>query len=539
VHRTGHLDTFARDRLPPPEQLPTFLLDTLDFAYPERLNCVPRLLDRWVEEGHGDASCLIGAETSWSYGETAERVNRIARVLVDAFGLVAGNRVLLRAPNSPMLAAICLAVFKAGGIAVITVPVLRPRELAAPIAKAQPRLALCDARLLADLEAARTFSPGIERVVTFGAPDAELERLIEAASSDFTAADTADDDVCLLAFTSGTTGGPKATVHFHRDILAIADSYGRHVLRATAADRCIGSPPLAFTYGLGGLLIFPLAVGAATVLLEQGSPDALREAIPRFGATVLFTAPTAYRALLARARPAELASLRVCVSAGEPLSAATFGAWREATGLAILDGIGSTEMLHIFIGSPAERTRAGATGLVVPGYEARVVDAAGREVPRGTAGLLAVRGPTGCRYLDDARQASYVRGGWNLTGDTYVQDADGYFWYQARADDMIVSSGYNIAGPEVEAALLTHPAVAECAVVGAPDAERGMLVTAYVVLREGFAPDAALVRALQDHVKTEIAPYKYPRAVRFRAALPKTPTGKVQRAVLRAEAAAG
>jgi 2-aminobenzoate-CoA ligase len=533
------LDTFARDSLPPAELWPDLLLDGPQFAYPERLNCVSVLLDRWIAQGQGERPCLIAPGGAWTYRELAERVNRIANVLVGRLGLVSGNRVLLRAANTPMLVAAYLAVIKAGGVAVATMPLLRSRELAPAIDVARIGLALCDARLLHELEMARVVAPGLQRIVAFG-DDAEgsLEAMMAQASPHFEACDTAADDVCLLGFTSGTTGGPKATMHFHRDVLAIADAYGRRVLRATAEDRFIGSPPLAFTFGLGGLVVFPMSLGASAVLIEKAGPDELLAAIERFRASVLFTAPTAYRAMLGSLRDADLSSLRICVSAGETLPLPTFEAWKAATGISLMDGIGATEMLHIFIASPPEQIRPGATGRVVPGYEARVVDAQGREAPRGTPGDLAVRGPTGCRYLNDSRQSRYVRDGWNMTGDTFIQDEDGYFWFQARSDDMIVSAGYNISGPEVELSLAGHGAVAECAVVGAPDPRRGAIVKAFVVLRPGFQPDAALVRALQDHVKGDIAPYKYPRAIEFRAALPKTPSGKIQRSVLRKEAEA-
>jgi len=539
VQRSGHLDTFTRDSLPPAPLWPDFLLDGPQFAYPERLNCVSALLDRWIAEGLGGRPCLIAPGGAWTYGELAERVNRIANVLVGRLGLVSGNRVLLRAANTPMLVAIYLAVMKAGGVAVATMPLLRAPELAQAIDAACIGLALCDARLLGELEAARELAPALTRIVAFGdGGEGSLEAMMALASPHFEACDTAADDVCLLGFTSGATGGPKATMHFHRDVLAIADSYGREVLRATAQDRFIGSPPLAFTFGLGGLVVFPMAVGASSVLIEKAGPAKLLEAIGRFRATILFTAPTAYRAMLGSLGEADLSSLRIGVSAGETLPLPTFEAWKAATGMSLMDGIGATEMLHIFIASPPEEIRPGATGRVVPGYEAKVIDAQGREAPRGTPGDLAVRGPTGCRYLNDSRQTRYVRNGWNFTGDTFIQDDDGYFWFQARSDDMIVSAGYNIAGPEVELSLAGHAAVAECAVIGAPDAERGAIVKAFVVLRPGFAPDAALARALQDHVKADIAPYKYPRAIEFRAALPKTPSGKIQRAVLRREAEA-
>jgi 2-aminobenzoate-CoA ligase len=532
---SAHLDTFARDNLPPRAQWPDFLFDLPELKYPDRMNCAVELLDRWVASGEGDRPCLISPTESLSYAQVAERVNRIANVLTRDLGLLPGHRVLLRGPNSPMMVAAYLAVIKAGGIVVATMPLLRAKEIAYPITKAKIRLALCDHRLAEDMEKARPLAGELERVVYWGsgAPDALEALMAKPGYETFAACDTASDDVCLIAFTSGTTGEPKGTMHFHRDMLATCDSYGRHVLRADARDRFMGSPPLAFTFGLGGLVLFPLHVGAATILLERAGPDDLLAAVAKFGATVCFTAPTAYRAMLAKLGEHDISSLRKCVSAGETLPQATFDAWHAATGIKILDGIGATEMLHIFIGSPEHEIRPGATGRPVPGYEARVVDAGGNEVPPNTLGRLAVRGPTGCRYLADKRQRTYVCDGWNITGDTYLMDADGYFWYQARSDDMIVSAGYNIAGPEVETALLTHPAIAECGVVGAPDAERGQIVKAYVVLRPGHTGDAALTKLLQDYVKANIAPYKYPRAIEYVAALPRTQTGKLQRFELR------
>ena len=537
--RTAQVDSFIRDRLPPAEQWPVLLLDRPEFRYPDRLNCVTELLDRWVESGAGERPSLISPNESLSYGELAGRVNRIANVLTERFGLLPGNRVLLRAANNPMLVAVYLAVMKAGGIAVATMPLLRARELAYPVEKARIRLAICDARLGEEMEKARALAPALERILYFGGEgEDDLLRLMPAASPGFTACDTASDDVCLIGFTSGTTGEPKGTIHFHRDVLAIADGYSRQVLRPVAEDRFIGSPPLAFTFGLGGLVVFPLRAGASAVLLEKATPDDLLAAIDRYGATITFTAPTAYRAMLAKMGAGSLKSLRKCVSAGETLPKPIFDAWLERTGIKLMDGIGATEMLHIFIAAREEEIHPGATGVPVPGYEARVVDAAGEEVPRGTPGRLAVRGPTGCRYLDDPRQLHYVQNGWNMTGDTYIQDSDGYFWFQARSDDMIICSGYNIAGPEVEVALLSHPDVVECAVIGVPDPERGMVPKAFIVLAPGRIGDAAMVKALQEHVKAEIAPYKYPRTIEFRSALPKTHSGKLQRFRLREEAAA-
>jgi 2-aminobenzoate-CoA ligase len=534
--KSGHVDTFARDNLPPREQWPEFRFDLPELQYPDRLNCVTEWVDRWVAAGEGARTCMISPSETLTYAQFHERVNRIANVLTRDLGMVPGNRVLLRGPNNPMMVAAYFAVIKAGGVVVATMPLLRAKELAYPLAKAKIALALCDSRLADEMEKAKAQSADLKQIVYWG--NAGLEPLMaKPGYENFTACDTASDDVCLIAFTSGTTGEPKGTMHFHRDMLAICDSYAKHVLRAERSDRFTGSPPLAFTFGLGGLVLFPLRIGASTVLLEQAGPDQLLDAIQKYKITVPFTAPTAYRAMLGKLKDFDISSLRKCVSAGETLPKATFEAWEKATGIKILDGIGATEMLHIFIGSPEHEVRAGSTGKPVAGYEARILDDDGNVAKPGTVGRLAVRGPTGCRYLADPRQAKYVQNGWNVTGDTYLMDEDGYFWYQARSDDMIISAGYNIAGPEVEAALLTHASVAECGVVGCPDEERGQIVKAYVVLRAGVAGDAAMVKALQDHVKATVAPYKYPRAVEFVTELPKTQTGKLQRFELRKMAA--
>jgi 2-aminobenzoate-CoA ligase len=537
--RSAHVDTFARDNLPARGQWPEFLFKLPELNYPDRLNCVSAFVDDWVAAGEGARDCLISPTERLSYGDLAERVNRIANVLTRDLGVVPGNRVLLRGPNSPMMVAAYFAVIKAGAVVVATMPLLRAKEIAFPLTKAEIRLALCDIRLADEMEKARPLAPGLERIVYWGSGAADsLEAMMKKDGYErFAACDTASDDVCLIAFTSGTTGVPKGTMHFHRDMLAICDTFGKYVLRADRDDRLIGSPPIAFTFGLGGLVLFPLRVGATTILLERASPDDLLPAIANLRATICFTAPTAFRAMLGKLANFDLSSLRKCVSAGETLPAATFEAWAAATGIRIIDGLGSTEMLHIFIGSREEDMRPGATGKPVPGYEARVIDEAGRETPTGAPGRLAVRGPTGCRYLGDKRQSEYVQNGWNVTGDTYIKDGDGYFRYQARSDDMIISAGYNIAGPEVETVLLTHPAVAECGVVGQPDDERGQIVKAYVVLNQGFAPDAALTRTLQDYVKAAVAPYKYPRAVDYVPNLPRTETGKLQRFELRRRAA--
>jgi 2-aminobenzoate-CoA ligase len=527
---SAHLDTFARDRLPLPHLMPEFLFELPALQFPEQLNCAWELLDRHVAQGHGERVCLRAPGMIWTYRDLQEQANRIAHVLVGELGLVPGNRVLLRAANHPMLAACWFGVIKAGGIAVATMPLLRAKELKDVLDIAQCSHALCDTALARELEAAAQLCPQLRQLRYFNTRDSHgLEQAMQRQSRGFTNVDTAADDTCLLAFTSGTTGVPKATMHFHRDVLAVCRCWPPHVLRARPDDVFIGSPPLAFTFGLGGLLLFPMSIGASTVLLEKAAPAQLLDGIRDFGATVLFTAPTSYRTLAAHGEALRGTRLRKCVSAGEALPAATRELWREATGLEIIDGLGTTELLHIFISADEAHSRPGATGLAVPGYRAEVVDDADEPVPPGTVGRLRVKGPTGCRYLDDARQASYVRNGWNYTGDAYSQDVDGYFHFHARTDDMIVSAGYNIAAPEVEEALLRHPAVAECGVIGVPDAERGQVVKAFVVLRPGYQGDAVMGRVLQDFVKQAIAPYKYPRAIAFLDALPRTATGKLQR----------
>ncbi|MEM7696712.1 MAG: AMP-binding protein [Pseudomonadota bacterium] len=529
---SGHTDTFARDNLPPADQWPVF--ENLEaLAYPDRLNVAVELIDRHVAEGRGDRLALIGEAGTHTFAELKRLVDKIANHLV-ANGLEPGNRVLLRSANSPMMAAVYFAILKAGGIVVATMPLLRAKELAVIIDKGAIAMAVCDASLAHELAGA--CAGRSVKTLHFGTP--EWDAALNAAPDTFAPCDTASDDVCLIGFTSGTTGVPKGTMHFHRDMLAICDCYAADCLRAVPDDRFIGSPPLAFTFGLGGLVLFPWRIGAAAILVEKVAPDDLMAAVAKHRASVMFTAPTAYRAMLQKRDDHDLSSLRTCVSAGEALPKATFDAWKAATGITILDGIGATEMLHIFIAAPEAAVRPGATGKPVRHYRAKVIDETGNECPDGSPGRLAVRGPTGCRYLADPRQADYVAGGWNITGDTYIRDGDGYFWYQARSDDMIISAGYNIAGPEVEAGLLTHPAVAEAGVVAAPDPDRGQIAKAYVVLKPGVSDDGALVRALQDHVKAELAPYKYPRAVTFVDALPRTETGKLQRFALRERAKA-
>ncbi len=531
---SAHTDTFARDHLPPATQQPDYLFDLPALQFPAQLNCADELLDRPVREGRGARLCIQAPGVRWTYADLQARANRIANVLVHEMGVVPGNRVLLRAPNNPMMAACWFGVMKVGAIAVATMPMLRAKELTQMIVKAEVSHALCDAALADELRLAQTHCPTLTTPMLFNSRDADgLEARMTRHSPIFSNADTAADDTCIIAFTSGTTGQPKGTMHFHRDVMAVCACWPPHVLRPRPDDIFIGSPPLAFTFGLGGLLLFPMTVGASTVLLEKTSPQHLIDAIQTFGATVLFTAPTSYRVMAAQGALLRTTALRQCVSAGEALPVATRSLWREATGIELIDGIGATEMLHIFISADEAHARPGATGTPVPGYEARVVADDGTPLPAGQVGKLAVRGPTGCRYLADARQTTYVQNGWNLTGDAYLMDADGHFHYQSRTDDMIVSAGYNIASVEVEDALMQHPLVAECAVIGVADAQRGQIVKAFVVLRAGSEASDALVTALQDFVKATVAPYKYPRAIEFRSALPRTETGKLQRFRLR------
>lgn len=535
---TAHVDSFTRDNLPPPDQWPDLLLDGFD--YPEHLNVGVELTDAMVDRGFGDRIALIGNGRRRTYKELTDWSNRIAHALVDDYDIRPGNRILIRSANNPAMVACWLAATKVGAVVVNTMPMLRAAELAKIIDKAEIGLALCDTRIEDELAACARDSRFLKRVVGFDGTanhDAELDRIALDKPVVFNAIETGRDDVALLGFTSGTTGEPKATMHFHRDLLIIADGYAKQVLGVTPDDVFVGSPPLAFTFGLGGLAIFPLRFGATATLLENATPASMIEIIETYRATISFTVPTAYRVMLmAMDQGADLSSLRIAVSAGETLPAPIFEEWRAKTGKPILDGIGSTELLHIFISNRLDDMAPGSTGIAVAGYEAKVVDDTMRELPRGEIGKLAVRGPTGCRYLADRRQRDYVRDGWNLTGDSFSQDEDGHFHFAARSDDMIVSSGYNIAGPEVEAALLTHPLVKECAVIGVADEARGQIVEAHIVLVDGLAGDDLTCKLLQDHVKATIAPYKYPRSVRFTDALPKTQTGKIQRFRLRSEA---
>jgi 2-aminobenzoate-CoA ligase len=528
---SGHADTFTRDSLPPRSTWPEFLFTGPELQYPASINCATDLLDRHVLAGAGSQRCLVTDTETWTYADLLTRSNQVAHVLIEEAGLVPGNRVLLRGPNNPWLVASWFGVLKAGGVAVTTMPLLRAGELHTMAEIAETNIAICDSRFIEDIE--RAAIPRLTTLLYGGSGPDDLTTLAGSKPADLENVATAADDVCMLAFTSGTTGKPKATMHFHRDVLAIADTFSRHVLRPTPNDLFTASPPLAFTFGLGQSVVFPLRVGAATFLIEQPSPTRMLEAVERYGITVLATAPTAYRAMVPDLKDARVSSLRACVSAGETLPKATWDAVHDARGIRIIDGIGSTEMLHIFISAADDEIRPDSTGRAVPGYVAEVQDPDGRPVPDGELGRLAVKGPTGCRYLRGDRQTTYVQDGWNITGDVYVRDSDGYFHYQARADDMIISAGYNIAGPEVEEALLRHDAVAEAAVVGVPDENRGMIVKAVVVLRPGaeLGPDPA--KTLQDFVKSEIAPYKYPRAIEFAEALPRTATGKLQRFRLR------
>lgn len=533
------IDRFVSDRLPARDQWPKFVYDGLSGVdFPEQLNLVDALLDRAEAAGHGDRPMLRSPQRTLTYRQARAEIDRIAQVLLEDLALVPGNRVLLRGGNSVEMALAWLGVVKAGLIALATMPLLRARELGDILEKAQPAAALCDTRLMEELDAARALPAGasLRAVLRFNAPDdaASLEAMAAAKSGQAAWPATQADDIALMAFTSGTTGKPKAPVHSHRDVLAACEAWPRHVLQIQADDVVVGSPPLAFTFGLGGLLIFPMWAGASVWLPGAGyTPESMVRTINEVGATICFTAPTFYRQMAPFARQLGVPGLRKTVSAGEGLPDATRQLWKEATGIEMIDGIGATEMFHIFISSAGSEVRRGAIGKAVPGYLARVVDEQGQEVPRGTIGRLAVIGPTGCRYLDDARQQNYVNRGWNYPGDAFMQDADGYFFYQARDDDMIITAGYNVGGPEVEDALLKHPAVAECGVIGVPDEARGMIVKAFCVLKPGHSGDAAMVKALQDHVKATIAPFKYPRAIDFVDSLPRTETGKLQRFRLR------
>ncbi len=529
-------DRFVHERLPAPEQLPRLVYSLPELRIPAQANLVDTLFSRAAREGHADSPFLRSDKITLSYADALARVNRIAQVLTQDFKLIPGNRVLLRGGNSIGMALAWLGVVQAGLIAVATMPLLRAKELGEIIEKAQPVLALCDASLLQELRTAQAQGTTLRTIVPFNLMNEPGSLAVLSAQKDgnFKPCPVSADDIAMMAFTSGTTGKPKAALHSHRDVLTACEAWPRHVLKARPQDIVIGSPPLAFTFGLGGLLVFPMWAGASVYYPSIAyTPEAMVKLIAQVGATICYTAPTFYRQMAPFAKLQGVGALRLCVSAGEGLPDATRQLWKEATGIELIDGIGATEMFHIFISSAGSAVRRGAIGKVVPGYSARVVDENGVDVPRGTIGKLAVIGPTGCRYLDDTRQGNYVKNGWNYPGDAFTQDADGYFFYQARADDMIITAGYNVAGPEVEEALLKHPAVAECGVVGMPDEQRGTVVKAFVVLKPGLVGNDSMVKALQDHVKATLAPFKYPRQIEFLAALPRTETGKLQRFKLR------
>lgn len=535
---TAHVDTFAHDNLPPQNLWPELIFELPELQYPERLNCAVELVDYWVEQGHSDHLALRDPQYTLTYRQLMEKVNQTARVLTEDMKLIPGSRVLLRGANNAMMGICWLAVVKAGLIAVTTMPLLRSKELKEIIAKAQVSAAICDKRLDAELVSAQSEIPILAQIIYFNDPSAEgLEIRMESKPTTFDAVDTSAEDVVLIAFTSGTTGKPKGTMHFHRDVLAISDCFPKSIVKMTPDDVCLGTPPLAFTFGLGGVLTFPLRVGASTVLIEKMSPEQMLQAIDNYGVTITWTSPFFYRQMSSFTKNYSLKTLRASVSAGEALPISTRTMWREVSGIEMIDGIGATEILHIFISAAGEDVRPGATGKPIPGYQATVLDIYGNPLPAGQIGRLAVKGPTGCRYLADDRQRDYVQNGWNITGDAYLIDEDGYFFYQARNDDMIITAGYNVAGPEVEDALLKHPAIAECAVIGVPDEERGQIIKAFVVLKEGHQAEASLVKTLQDFVKESIAPYKYPRAIEFCESLPRTETGKLQRYKLRQLAA--
>ena len=521
-------DTFVEDRLPPAELLPEFRFDLLEVQYPERLNAAAELL----RGGAPDALAVVNGHGRWTYADLDEFSGRIARLLVDEHGLSPGNRVLLRGPNNYTMFAAWLAVLKAGGVVVATMPLLRPGEIATVIERAQISHAVVDSRFIGDFRQAVDQTHSVKHIVKYDGDYGKGELETRSASlQPLSPVDTGRDDPCVIAFTSGTTGVPKGCVQFHRDVLAPCDTFARHLVDPQPGDIFLTSAPMAFTFGLGITPMFPLRFGAASATIE--SPAGLLDAIVKHGVTHLGTAPTAYKAMLSQpGLDKALKTLSYCISAGEHLPEATWRAWKERTGLAITDGIGSTEMMHIFVSAAGDEVRAGSTGKAVPGYTACVLDTDGKPLDEGV-GRLAIKGPTGCRYLDDPRQRDYVVDGWNVTGDTYRRDADGYYWYLARSDDMIVSSGYNIGAPEVENALLSHPAVAECAVIGVPCPERGQKVKAFVVLSAGIKPSEVLVEELQAHAKAQIAPYKYPREIEFVQALPKTATGKLRRVDLR------
>lgn len=389
---SAHVDTFTRDNLPPADQWPVLEFTLPELNYPDRLNAAKVLIDDAVEAHGADRPALHApGSPSWNYGELQKRANQVAQVLVEDLGVVPGNRVMLRAPNNQWLVACWLGVLKAGAVVVTIMPILRGKEVRQLVERTRPAVMLCDHRFLENLDEALD---DVELVAFGGDGPDDLIQRCAAKSGQFEAVETAADDVALLGATSGTTGTPKITMHFHRDILANADTFSRHILKPTSEDVFAGSPPLAFTFGLGGLVVFPLHVGASTLLTERNTPVELARLAQEHGVTVLFTAPTAYRAILKEGKGDLLTGLRVAVSAGEHLPKETWQAVKDQTGISLINGIGATELLHVFISAPVEEIRPEATGRPIPGFRAAILDAEDREAPDGEAGRLAVIGPT-------------------------------------------------------------------------------------------------------------------------------------------------
>jgi len=534
---TAHVDRYVLDNLPAPEHLPELVYGRPEICYPDRLNCIQELLICHGENGRHGQIAIKSPDQQWTYQELIDRASRVAEALTEDLSFIPGNRVLLHGYNSPMTIAIWCGVLMAGGIVVATMPMLRSMEIIKVCDKAKVNFIMSDVRMMDEIKKVHLHAEGIQTHFYNGHPAlsaaTDFENILQTKSGTFDIVDTASDDPAIIAFTSGTTGQPKGCVHFHKDLLAISDAYAVPILNPKTEDVFLGTPPIAFTFGLGASVVFPLRAGACSLLLEKSSPADLLDAVSRYGVTTIFTAPTAYQRMLPLLEKYDLAGLRHCVSAGETLSASIWLRWQSSTGIKIAEGIGSTEMLHIFLASPAAESRAGATGKILPSYQARIVDEHMQPVADGDVGFLAVRGPTGCRYLDDVRQREYVKQGWNVTGDTYVRDHEGYYTYQARADDIIVSSGYKISGPEVEAVLLDHPAIDECAVIAVPSVERGFDIKAFIVLGQNVDHSAVMADSFKSHVQEHLARYKCPHHITFVTNLPRTGTGKLQRYVLR------
>jgi benzoate-CoA ligase len=511
-----------------------------EIVIPDRFNATAYFVDRIVEEGHGARTAILCGDQAISYQEVLAEVNRAGNALLE-LGVEIENRVALLLLDCPEFAYAFFGAIKIGAVPVPINTLLKPQDYGYLLRDSRARALIVSAELLSSVESILPTLERMRHVVVVGeaARYASFAQLLQRQAADLEAADTCKDDVAFWLYTSGTTGMSRAAVHLQHDMVYCSRLYADSILNIGPEDRTFSIAKLYFAYGLGNALYCPFAVGASTVFFPgRPMPEAVFTTVKRYRPTLFFGVPTAYAAMLHAAEQgaeADFSSVRLCVSAGEPLPAGLYRRWLDRFGVEILDGIGSTEVLHIFLSNRPGSVRPGSSGLPVPGYEAQIVDDDGATVGPGEIGNLMVRGDSTCAYYWNKHDASrrQIAGEWIRTGDKYHTDEDGYFWYDGRSDDMLKAGGIWVSPTEVEGVIVEHPAVLECAVVGAEDEERLVKPKAYVVLKDGAQAADGLVLEIQELVKGRLAPYKYPRWIEFVDDLPKTATGKIQRYKLR------